>query len=71
MGIPINAEIDGRYVLTQDKAGNNSKVIITRLSDDTSKQMVVNAEFLALLDGLMTGAIDHAVLGALCDTLFE
>lgn len=70
MGLPVNATIDGRYVLTQEEAGVNSKIIITRLSDSSQQQLVMKASWLRMFDGLIPGYIDQSVMGMLCDELF-
>lgn len=70
MGLPVDAEINGRYVISQEVAGANSKIVVTRLVDLAKQQPIIKEEWLNFLDGLCPSMIDMAVMEMLCDALF-
>lgn len=70
MGLPVDAEINGRYVISQEVAGANSKIVVTRLVDLSKQQLIIKEEWLNFLDGLCPSMINMTVMEMLCDALF-
>lgn len=70
MGLPTNIEVNGRYVITTERAGANSKLIVERLADGQKDQLIMKEEWWRMLDGLCTTSHDLDALEMLCDELF-
>ena len=70
MGLPTNIEVNGRYVITTERAGANSKLIVERLADGQKDQLIMKEEWWRMLNGLCTTSHDLDVLEMLCDELF-
>lgn len=70
MGLPVNLEVPGLYVIETDSVGVNKKIIVTRLSDNAVKQEIIKDEWFAFLDALCEHTHDSGALELACDTLF-
>lgn len=70
MGLPVDAEINGRYIISQESAGANSKIFVTRIEDGIKQQLVMKQDWLNFFDGLCVGVIDMTAMEMLCDSLF-